>query len=162
MEEPKKEEGVASPFVEQPKFDYETLQDNTAVKAMSEIWKVFGENADLVAMKHDISKETWQENVDIMAQKVLNILIDCNVAHRDFQNMVDKFYATLQFVFKVITRQYNEYEKELLAYTIKAENPGNHLYDRDYATIGDLFNALQKAREAENDLGAKYYNIQKK
>ncbi len=162
MEEEKKE--IPSPFIDQPQeqFDYETLQDNTAVKAMVEIWKVFGEDAEKVAMKHTVTKEEWQENINVVSQKVMGVLIECNVAHRDMQSMLDNFYGMLQFVFKTISRQYNEYEKELLAYTIKAENPGNQLYDRDYATVSDLFKALQKARETEGDMGAKYFNIQKK
>ncbi len=162
MDEEKKEESVPSPFVDQPKFDYETLQDNTAVKAMIEIWKAFGENAEMVAMKHDIKKEEFQENIDVMSQKVLNILIECEVCHNDMQNMVDNFYQMFNLVFKVITRQYNEYEKELLARVIGQRNPGTNKYSREYATVSGLFSALKDIREKHGDMGEDYFFIEKK
>lgn len=166
-EEEKKETGIESPFVDQPKpesypgenFDYNAYQYEHTGKAIMEVWRLLGENANRAVWKIGSTREEIQADIDFFSEKVMNILIACDVPHRDIQNMTDNFFGFLELIFKHPTRTYKEYVDELLAYTIKEENPGAPLYDRDYATVGGLYRALHKARELEPD---KYFNIQNK
>lgn len=155
-------DGIPSPFVKPPSFDYNRYQDETTIVAIDRIWKLFGENSDLLTYKSDKDKDQIGNDQATVAQKVLEILVDCQVPNGDIQMVIDTFQVAIRMIFELITRQKVELEKEFLARCMNARNPGDHHYSREYGTIKDLFVALQAKRIEQKDDPYGYFYVQKK
>lgn len=165
-DENKKEPGaIESPkefLPEKPEFDYNKLQDETTYKAVGEILKCLGRNAELFVFTHDTKNEKIMENFATVEQEILNLIIDCKVPNTDLQLLSDQLTTVIYQIFKGISKQNKEFEKELLARTIGTRNPGNGKYSREYATLGDMFEALIKIRKDQGDNTEDYFFIEKK
>lgn len=158
------EEAVQSPYIESalPQFDYDAYQDQTTVKAIAEILRCIGRNADFLVYTHDTPQEEIIDKMSTVGQKILNILIDCKVPDMDLQTMSDKLAQIPFQLFKLVARQSNEFEKELLARYIGTRDPGTKKYSREYATLGDMFQALIKLRADQGNNAEDYFFIKKK
>lgn len=163
--EPKEEEGIKSPFVPEippAQFDYNKYQDETTVKAAIEILKCFGRNAELIVFKHDAKSDIMIDNMGKVAQEMINIMIDCKVPDSDFQKLSDMITQSCYGLFKMVVRQNNEFEKELLARMIGVRDPGTKKYSREFASMGDMFTALYKLRAEQGNNVEDYYTLEKK
>ncbi len=145
-----------------PAFDYDKLQDETTMKAIGEIWKYLGESHELLTFKHDTTGETIMENNNVVAQKIMNIIMENKVPDVDMPKLTDLMLSTIQGLFTIIARQRNEFQKELLARVIGTRNPGDNKYSREYASLDELFQALIRVRKEQGDNAEDYYTITKK
>lgn len=143
-------------------FDYDKYQDETTVKATIELLKCLGKNADLLAYNHDVENGVIVENMGKVAQEMMNIIIDCKVPDSDMQKLTDMMAQIPFQLFNIISRQKNEFEKELLARFIGVRDPGTQKYSREFASMGDMFQALIKLRETQGNNVEDYYTLTKK
>lgn len=164
-----KEEGIASPYVpEMPEaatptaYDYDKYQDDTTIKAAGEILACIGKNSDKLVFKHDADNNVIVDNMSIVAQEIMNIIIDCKVADADMQKLSDNLTQLIFQIFSIISRQKTEFEKELLARYIGVRDPGTNKYSREFAGLGDMFAALIKLRNDQGNNAEDYYNVIKK
>jgi len=164
MDENKNEDGVKSPFVPEinNQFDYNKYQDDTTIKAISELFKCLGKNSDIIVFPHSADKKDMIDNYDKVANEMLNILIDFKVPTCDLQKVSDELSNIPFQLFQIISRLRNEYEKELLARTIGTRNPGDGKYSSEYATVGDMINALINVRKSQGNNAEDYFFIDKK
>lgn len=156
---------VESPFMEGVApidFDYEKYQDETTVKATILLLQCMGKNADLLIYNHDVEKDVMVENMSKVGQEMMNIIIDCKVPDIDMQKLTDMLGQIPFQLFKIISRQKNEFERELLARCIGVRNPGTKKYSREYAGLGDMFQALIKVRKDQGNNDEDYYTLTKK
>lgn len=164
-EQKKEEEAIKSPFVPQGDpvtYDYDKHQDDTTIKAVVELLKCLGKNAELIAFKHDAKQEDMVENINKVAMEMLNIIIDCKVPNSDMQKLSDTLTQLPFQLFTVVSRQKIEFEKELMARYIGTRDPGTKKYSKEFATLGDIFAALIKLRETQGNNVEDYYNLEKK
>lgn len=155
-------QGVASPYVPEvppPTFDYDKYQDDTTIKACAEILACIGKHAEILINKHDAKNEDIINNLGIVAQEIMNIVIDCKVPDADMGKMSDSLNNLIFQIFSIISRQKVEFEKELLARSIGIRDPGNNKYSREYAGLGDMFTALYKIRAEQGNNIEDYYNV---
>lgn len=155
-------EEIKTPFMEEVTFDYNKLQLETTFPAMKEIYKTFADNVDLMVFSETATSDSINEDIGKMAQKVLEVLVKHNVADVDMQNVIDAVQGSIMSVFSVIGRQKKELEKEFMARTIGARDPGTGKFTREYATFADLFNALEKIRIEQDKEDNQYFIIKKK
>lgn len=141
-------EDIKSPFVQ---YDLNAHRDNTTRLAIRDIYKVLGDNADLLIFTTKDKLETIQENHSKVAQKVMEVIVKNNVPDCDMQLLITNFQSTLFQIFDAITRQKNDVEKEFMARSIGTRNPANNRYSREYATLGDLFTALTLKRSEQGN-----------
>lgn len=153
---------VPSPFVEPTAFDYEKYQDETTVKAIEAIFKIYGEFASALTNHSKDSPDTVVEKQSVVVQKIQEALVEYNVPDCDMQYLVDNIQAITTMLFRSISRQKNELEKELLARVMETRNPGDQHFSRDYASIGDLFLAVDKKRTEQKDDEHGYFYVTKK
>ncbi len=155
------EHSLPSPFTE---FDYNAHRDATTVVAMKKIWKVFADSADLIVFDSKATKEQIIECEAQVAQKILEVLIECKVPDCDMKYLIESFQVTFHQVFTVLGRQKFEIEKEYLARCIGAKDPGMpNKFSREFATIGDLFKKVTEIRNEQDPNGdnGSYFNVNK-
>lgn len=152
---------IKTPYVEEPSFDYNKLQMETTFPAMKEIYKTFSDNVDLIVFNETATSESINEDIAKMAQKILEVLIKHNVADIDMQNVIDTVQSSVMSVFTVISRQKKELEKEFMARSIGARDPGTGKFTREYATLADMFNALEKIRTEQDKEENQYFIVKK-
>lgn len=160
-----KKEPIESPYNNQPvpsKFDYDKLQDETTIKAAVELIKCMGKNAELIIFKHDTDSNVIIDNINKVAQEMLNIIIDCKVPNADMQKLSDMLTQLPFQLFTIISRQKVEFERELVARFVGSRDPGTKKYSKEYATLGDIFGALIKLRETQGNNVEDYYTLTKK
>lgn len=157
----KPEEGIKSPFVEKPVFDLDEYRDETTMRAVAAIFKIFGKYGDDLAYRNTATLQSIAEIENKVTQEMMEALVDNNVPDKDVQHLMDVFLVVLQRLFENISRIKREYEKELLAYALNARNPADGHIAREWATISDLFTALEKARIAHKDDPKGYFYVTK-
>lgn len=143
-------------------FDYDKYQDETTIKACAEILKCMGRNAELLVFKHDAENGVIIENINKVAQEMLNIIIDCKVPSSDMQKMSDNISQIPFQLFNIISRQKTEFEKELMARFVGTRDPGTNKYSIEFAGLGDIFAALIKLRTDQGNNIEDYYTLTKK
>lgn len=159
-----KEEPIKSPeeFLPPNNFDYDKYQDETTVQATIELIKCLGRNAELLAYNHDVENSVIVENMGKVAKEMINIIIDYKVPDADMQKMTDMMAQIPFQLFNIVTRQKNEFEKELLARFIGIRDPGTKKYSKEYSSLGDMFAALYRIRETQGNNVEDYYTLTKR
>lgn len=160
--EPTKEEPTESPYVPPVIFDYDQYQDDTTIKACVEILQCLGRNAENLIFKHDTTSEVIVEGMSKAGQEIMNIIIECKVPDVDMQKLSDRLTQIPFQVFKIVERQNREFEKELLARYIGVRDPGTKKYSREFASMGDMFEALYRLRAEQGNNVEDYYTLEKK
>lgn len=152
---------IASPFTQ---FNYDEHRDATTIVAMKRIYKLFGESGDLLTFDSKATNEQINAGYSAVAQKILEILIEDKVPDCDMKFLIESFQVGMHQVFSVIARQKQEIEREFLARTIGAKNPGvPEQFSREYVTFGDLFKAVVKIRTEQDPDGTNgsYFRMEK-
>lgn len=155
------EKKIESPYVEPVSFDYNKLRSETTFPAIKEIYKVLAESADLLVYDKNSTEESITKDVGSVSQKVLEVLIRNNVANCDMQYVINIIQDSISGVFTILSRQKGELEKEYLARTIGARDPGTKKYSREYATLADMFHALEKKRNEQDTEENQYFIVKK-
>ena len=162
METPKKEGEVLSPLSpDQPKFDYNLHHDETTVKAITDIYKIFGRNADKLSFNSKSEGKEIGDNFDAVAMEIVQAIISNNVPEVEMQNLIESFQTVIHHIFSIIAKMKTEYEKEYLARSMGSRDPGTGHYAREYATMGDLYKSLEKIRIEQKDDEKGYFNVKK-
>ena len=156
------EEGIKSPFVEEPSFNLDDYRDQTTMRAVADIFKIFGKYGDDLAYSNTATPESIAEIENKVTQEMMEALLDNNVPDKDMQHLMDVFSMIMQRLFENISRIKREYEKELLAYALNGRNPADGHIWREWATLGNLFTALEKARITHKDDPKGYFYVTKK
>lgn len=149
----------------EPVFDANEFQSQTALPAIKAIYKVFAENVDLIVYDRyakETTVESINENYAKVAQAMLEVLVEHKVSNRDMQFVIQSFQDHVTTLFASIVSQKNKLEDEFMARSIGARNPGDGHYSKEYATIGDLFVALEKVRTEQKDDEKGYFYVSKK
>lgn len=165
-EEPK---DIESPYVEvvpvegeTEGFDYNKHRDETMGKAVTAIFKILGENAEILTYKSDATTESIENAEDIVVKQMMGAIIENKVVEGDMQTLFDTFTVVLHRLFNTISRMKKEYEREFLARSLNSRNPGDNHYSREYSTIENLYVALERIRkEQEADPYGYFYNTKK-
>lgn len=138
-------------------FDYDALQERTTIPAMNAVWKIFGENADLISFNRKMTAEMITNNQAVVVQKILETLVAFDVPECDMKIFVESFQVVMFQIFDALARQKNELEKEFLARSIGAQDPGTGKFSREYAGLKDLFSALMQVRTSQDADGVNHY-----
>lgn len=140
-------------------FDYEKYQEETTNVAIARIYKVLGENADRLVFKKTASNEEVSDVQEDMAQKIIEILIDTKAPYNDHQYISDNFTVMLHTLFNIVAKRKNEIEKEFMARSVGARNPGTDQYSKEYTSFGDLCTALIKVRVEQGNKAEDYCDV---
>lgn len=172
--EAENKENIESPFtpkmveitvphpLENKDFDLDKYQYDVTAKALNSIFKIIGEEADTLSFnKGNDTVETVTEKLNMVAKKFQDSLIDNEVPDCAMQDILDTIQTIMTQIFGIITRQKNEFQKELLARVIGTRNPKEGRYDRGYATLGDMFLALKRVKAEQGDNAEDYYPLKK-
>ncbi len=152
----KEDESLKSPFIEQPTFDYNKLREETTLPAVQKIYKIFAENASLLVYTQESTEESITEDLNKVSQEVIK------VPDADMQYVITIIQDTISSIFSGIVKQKERLEKEFLARTIGARDPGNNKFSREYTSLADLFLALEKVRLEQDTEENQYFIVAKK
>lgn len=141
-----------------PDYNLDLHKDNTTIKAIAAIYKVLGKNADKLAFPHDSDMKKINDDIEGVAQEIVEAIIENNVPDSDMQELMNNFQAAIQLLFTSVTKQKNGFERELLARVIGTRNPKEGTYSRPYATLGDMYAALIRVREEQGNNTYDYFN----
>ena len=143
------------------KFDFNEYRNQTTVKAIEAFYMLIGENASALAniSMEGASNEDIINFVDKMSRATMKICIENKVPDADMKWMMDKVADNTFAIFTAMSRQKNELEKEFLARTLGARNPGDGKLSREYATLETLFTQLQAVREEQDVKGNQYFHV---
>lgn len=149
--------------LENAEFDLDKYQYDVTAKAILSIFKILGENAETLSFnKNADTAETIMDKLNSVSQKIQDSIIDNEVPDLAMQDVLDTINTIIAQLFNIMTRQKNEFQKELLARVIGTRNPKEGRYDRGYATLGDMFLALKRVKAEQGDKAEDYYALKKK
>ena len=134
-----------------PPFDYDALRDETAGKAIGEVYQVMANNAALLveASKMDATQDMIEATYAKLASEIMAIIVKNKIVNSDFNWFMDKAVDHLMLPLKAISKHKNNFEDELLAYVMEAKNPGpTGEHSMRFATLEGLMKALEVQRRA--------------
>lgn len=141
-----KEENIKSPFVPPVPFDYDKLQDDKVVPTMKAIIKIMDENADFIFFPRNVTKEEQEAGYGIASKKIMNLIEENGVHDCDLQFMIEKMQQVFFMLLSIVAKYKVEIEQEYLARCLETRDPGTGEYSRNFATLADLFKAVEKKR----------------
>lgn len=143
-----------------PGFDYDQYRNDTSVQAVKAVFKLLGEESDLLGFPQDAAPEQTGSVLDLVAHKVAQVLIEKKVPSCDMAFVSESAVAIIFQIFDRIARHKNELEKELLAYAMQSRNPGDNHLSSEYSTLLDLFKAIEENRIKHKDDPHGYFYTQ--
>lgn len=150
-------EEIKSPYIEEVKFDYNKLREETTLPAVKQIYKALAENVDDLVYGQNATNESITESIERVAQKVLTVLADNNVPNADMQFVISVIQDSIYAIFNSITKRKDKLENEFMARTIGARDPGTGKFSREFATLGDFFTVLENVRNEQDVDGNQYF-----
>jgi len=142
-------------------FDYQKHQNETTIKAISDIYKILGENAELMTNTPETDMKEVNKNQSIVCEKIIQALSSNNVPLKDLPVLTDTISSTIFMIFSQIKVQLDRFENEFLALSYESRNPGDNHFSKEYATVDNLFNSLNKKRAEHKDDEYGYFYITK-
>lgn len=154
---------VPSDYVEEEKFDYVKLRDETTVVAAREALALLGTFEALVpktiAGEEDEIKIT--EVYHEVSLKMFEILNKNNVGIGEYSTFFNLLKAAVTTLENIVMQQVQGHRTELLSRLFGTRNPGNNKYDSSFATYANLVDSLDKVRKDTGDDRSDYFNVQK-
>lgn len=157
--------GVHSPYMEN-KFDY-VAQFNTMVPpSIADILKLFPTYADALTIPSKASplsadeQTSFDDAIDKMSLDCFAIFKKYGVPMTKYSNLFSELRDIISAVERMCNDQIAGHSAELLARSYGAVNPGNDLFDVNYATYQDLIDAREKIKkETDGPNGEDKYSV---
>lgn len=147
---------------EKPKFDYDQFRDETAIVAVSDIFKKVGELADYLPIPAKTTPEyekNCEESYDKLVLSSFEILNTRNVGMSQYKYVFDSMKAVISALEDQMMQQMVGHRHEIMSRELGAKNPGTGKFDGNYATYAELIAHLKVAREATGNVMEDYFNI---
>lgn len=161
---PETTEPIKSPFMEgeaPEQFDYNKYQDDTTIVAARLILKYMGEHPELFIFTHEEKQEDVMVKASKAAEDIMTIVAETKVPQADLSKLSDILTNAPFSTFTIISKHYNELEKELLARTMGVRDPGTNKYSREFSSIGDLVQTLIRVRNEQGNNVEDYFTVTK-
>lgn len=155
-------EPIKSPFMEgtpPEQFDYNKYQDDTTIASARLILKYMGDNAELFIFTHEEKQEDVIVKTSKGAEEIMNIMVETKVPQADMSKLSDILTNVPYAAFNIISKHYNEIEKEILARYMGVRDPGTNKYSREFSSLGNLMEALLRIRKDQGDNVEDYFTI---
>lgn len=136
-------DGLAE-IVSEVTFDYDKLRNEETVPAVKEIFRILGDNADLLVFPSTASKDEIVAGTETVCAKIKEVLVSRKVPNADMAFLL-RHFDTIPNLFDAILKQKNDTEKTLLMLAIGSKNPGNGEPSLEYSNLYDLFAAFNEA-----------------
>lgn len=144
--------GVHSPYMEN-KFDYAAQFNGMVPPSMADILKLLPTYADALVLPAkatrltDDEQKAFDDAVDKMSLDCFAIFKQYGVPMTKYSNLFAEMRDIISSVERMINDQIAGHSAELLARSYGAVNPGNDLFDVNYATYQDLIDAREKIKK---------------
>lgn len=154
--------GVASPFMPQPKFDYEKLRDETSLPAGIAILKKIGEHSDFLLIPRKPTPEYENQSDESYSKLMLEtfgILNEKGIGMSEYKYVFDSMKNVIAGLEEGVMQQVVGHRHEIMSRLFTIKNPGTKKFDSNYATYKDLTDTLEKIREQTGNNREDYFTI---
>ncbi len=154
--------GMASPYVQQPKFDYEKLRDETSIPAIVDILKKLSEHSEFLPIPSkptpDYEKAS-DEGYSKLMLDTFQILNARKIGMSEYKYIFDSLKTIMSALEEGVMQQVTGHRHEIMSRIFGTKNPGTEKFDSNYATYEDLTKTLERVRTETGGKMEDYFNI---
>lgn len=151
--------GIPSPFMDKPQFDYNKYRDETTGVALPKAFSILAKYNIIAKMQEsEEEKDAITDAYNACSMELFTLLNEHKVGLRDYKFFFECLVAAVRTLESLVDQQVMGHRSEIMSRLLDVRNPGNDKFDSGHATYAALVALLERTRKSTGDNLSDYFS----